>query len=126
LGCDLVDTAILMVGALLAKLAVCFLVVTPCHVVLAQTPGTSLHFLLVSLSLLWRDLLLILVLLLLSLVSVVLLVLLFLVIASTLLLISCFVVILDSRGLLEVGGELELTFESGKFSLNCQDLVFIW
>ncbi len=79
-----------------------------------------------SFFILWRGLLPILILLLLSLVSIVFLVLLFLVIAYTLLLVSCFVVILCSCGLLEVGGQLELALESGKFGLNCHDLVFVW
>jgi hypothetical protein len=126
LGSNLVDVTILLVGTALAKLSVCFLVVAPRHVVLAPTPGTSLDLLLVSFSLLWRGLLPTLILLLLSLVSVILLILLFLIIASTLLLVSSFVVILGSHGLLEVGGKLELAFESGMFSLHCQDLVFVW
>ncbi len=99
----MVKDTVLLVHVLLAELGVSFLVVAPHHVVLAPTPGASLHFLLVSFSLLWWGLLLILILLLLSLVSIVLLVLLFLVIASTLLLVSSFLVFLDSGGLLEVG-----------------------
>ncbi len=125
MGCNLVDATILLVSAVLAKLAVCFLVVAPGHVVLAPMPGMSLYLLPVSFSLLWRGLLPILILLLLSLISVVLLVLLVLVIASTLLLVSCFVAILGSCGLLKVGGQLELALESGKFGL-LGHLVFVW
>ncbi len=126
LGCDLFDAAVLLVHVLLAKSEVCFLVIAPPHVVLAPMPGAPLHFLLVSFSLLWRDLLPILILLLLSLVGIVPPVLLFLVIASTLLLVSSFVVILVACSLLEVGDELELTRESGKFSLHCHNLAFVW
>ncbi len=83
--------------------------VSPCHVVLASTLG----------------LLPILIFLLIFLVSVVLLVLLFLVITSTLLLASFLVVILGSRGLLEVGSQLELALEIGKLCLHCHNLVFV-
>jgi hypothetical protein len=122
----LVDATVLLVHVLLAKSAVCFLVIAPPHVVLAPMPGAPLHFLLVNFSLLWRDLLPILILLLFSFVSIVLPVLLFLIIASTLLLVSSFVVIFDSCSLLEVGDELEPTLESSKFSLHCHNLVFVW
>ncbi len=120
------EPTVLLVDALFAKLAVSFLVFAPCHVVLAPMPGASLDFLLVSYSLLGRVLLSILILFLLSLVSIVLLVLLFFVIASTLLFVSFFLVILDYRGLLEVGGMLELTLEDGKFSLHCHNFVYVW
>jgi hypothetical protein len=93
--------------------------------VLAPTPGTSLDLLLMSFSFLGRCLLLVLIFLLLFLVSVVLLVLLFLVIFSTLLLASFLVVIIGSCGLLEVGSQLELAPESGKFCLHCHDHVFV-
>ncbi len=119
------EAAILLVGAILAKLAVCFLVVAPCHVVLAPTPATSPDLLLVSFSFLWRGLLSSLIFLLLSLARVVLLVLIFLVIPSTLLPASCFDPVLGSHGLLAVGSQLELALESGKFGLHCQDLVFV-
>jgi hypothetical protein len=122
----LIEATVLLVDVLFAKSSVSVLVVIPCHVVLAPMPGTSLHSLLVSFSLLRRGLLSILILLLLSLVSRVLFVLLFLVITYTRLLVSCFVVVLDFRGLLEVGSKLELTLESGNFSLHCNDIVFVW
>jgi hypothetical protein len=125
LGPDLVSAAVLLVGAVLAKSAVRFLVVSPCHVVLALTPGTSLDLLLVSFFLLGRCLLSILIFLLLFLVNVLLLVRLFLVVSSTLLFVSFLVVILGSRGLVEVGSQLKLTLESGKFCLYCHNLVFV-
>ncbi len=129
MGRDLVEATVFLIDALFTKSAVPFLVVAPHHVVLAPMPGASLHFLLMSFALLWRGLLPIIILFLLSLVGIVLLVLLVLlalVIASSLLLDSSFLVILDSCGLLEVGGKLELTLEGGKFSLHCHNFVFVW
>ncbi len=99
--------------------------VSPHHVVLAPMPGTSLDLLLMSFSLLGRCLLPIVTFLLLFLVSVVLLVHLCLVVSSTVLLASFLVVVLGSRGLLEVGSQLELTLESSKFCLYCHNLVFV-
>jgi hypothetical protein len=126
LGHALVEATVLLVDALLTKLAVSFLLVALCHVVFALTPGASLHFLLVSFSLLWRGLLPILILFLLNFGSIVPVVLLFLAIATILLLVSSFPIILDSCVLLEVGCKLELTLEGGKFSLQCYNFVFIW
>ncbi len=115
----------MLVGALIAKLAEFFLVIAPRHVVLASMPGTSLDLLLVSFFFLGRCLLPVLISLLLFLVSVVLLVLLFPVVSSTLLLASFPVVIFGSCCLLEVGSQLELASESGKFCLHCHNLVFV-
>ncbi len=125
LGYALVEAAGLLVGALNAELAELFLVVAPCHVVLAPTPGTSLDLFLVSFSFFGRCLLPVLVSLLLLLVSVVLLVLLFLVVSSTLLLASFPIIIFGSCCPLEVRSQLEVALESGKFCLNCHNLVFI-
>jgi hypothetical protein len=125
LGCNLVEATGLLVGALIAKLTELFLVVAPCHVVLAPTPGTTLDLLLVSFSFLGRCLNPVLISLLFLLVSVGLLVLLFLVVSSTLLLASLPVVIFGSCCFLEVGSQLELAPESGKFCLHCHNLVFI-
>jgi hypothetical protein len=108
LGCDLVEAIGLLVGALIAESAEPFLVVAPCHVVLAPMPGTSLDLFLAKFSLLGRCLLPVFISLLFLLVSDVLLVLMFLVICSTFPLASCFIVILGSRGLLQVGCQLEL------------------
>jgi hypothetical protein len=107
-GCDLVEAAGLLVGVLIAKLAELFLVVAPCHVVRAPTPGMSLDLLRVSFSFLGRCLLPVLIFLLLLLVSVVLLVLLFLVVSSTLLLASFPVIIFGSCCLLEVGCQFRI------------------
>jgi hypothetical protein len=115
----------LLAGGLIAESAELFLVVAPHHVVLAPMPGMSLDILLVSFSFLGRCFLPVLIFLLLLLVSVVLLVLLFPVVSSTLLLASFPVVIFGSCCLLEVGSQLELAPESGKFCLHCHNLVFI-
>ncbi len=48
MGCNLVDAGFLLVGTVLAKSAVFFLVVSPCHVVLAPMPDTSIDLFLVS------------------------------------------------------------------------------
>jgi hypothetical protein len=125
LGCNLVEAVGLLVGVLIAESAELFLVVAPCHVVLALTPGMSLDLLLMSFSFLGRCLLPVLIFLLLLLVSVVLLVLLFLVVSSTLLLASFPFVIFGYCCLLEVGSQLESAPESGKFCLHCHDLVFV-
>jgi hypothetical protein len=125
LGCNLVEAISLLVGALIAKSAELFLVIAPCHVVLAPTPGGSLDLFLVSFSFLGRSLLPVLISLLLFLVRVVLLVLLFPVVSSTLLLASFPVVIFGSCCLLEVESQLELAPESSKFCLHCHNLVFI-
>ncbi len=108
---------------LIAKSAKLFLVVAPRHVVLAPMPGTPLDLLLVSFSFLGRCLLPVLIFLLIFLVSVVLLVPLFPVIPSTLLLGSFLVVISGSCGPLQVGSQLELALESGRFCLHCHNLV---
>ncbi len=121
----MVEAAGLLVGALIDELAELFLVVAPCHVVLAPMPGTSLDLLLVSFSFLGRCLLLVLISLLLLLVSIVLLVLLFLVVSSTLLLASFPVIIFGFCCFLEVGSQLELVLESSEFCLHCHDLVFV-
>ncbi len=121
----MVEAAGLLVGALIANSAELFLVVAPHHVVLAPMPDMSLDLLLVSFSFLGRCLLPVLISLLLLLVSVVLLVLLFLVVSSTLLLASFPAVIFGSFCLLEVGSQLKLAPESGKFCLHCHDLVFV-
>ncbi len=115
----------MLVGALTAKSAELFLVIAPQHLVLAPMPGTSLDPFLVSFSFLGSCLLPVLISLLLFLVSVVLPVLLFPVVSSTLLLASFPVVLFVSCCLLEVGSQLELTPESGKFCLHCHDLVFV-
>ena len=125
MGCNLVEAAGLLVGALIAKSAELFLVVAPCHVVLAPMLATSLDLLFMSFSFLGRCLLPVLISLLLFLVSVVLLVLLLPVVSSTLLLASFPVVIFCSCCLLEVGSQLELAPESGKFCLHCHDHVFV-
>ncbi len=125
LGCDLVEAAGLLVGALVAESAELFLVVAPRHVVFAPMPGTSLDFLFMRFPFLGRCLLPVFVSLLFLLVGVVLLVLLFPVIPSTLLLASCFIVILGSCGPLQVGCQLELASERGEFCLHGHDLVFI-
>ncbi len=69
----MVEAIGLLVGALTAKSAELFLVIAPCHVVLAPMPGTSLELFLVSFSFLGRCLLPVLISLLLFLVSIVLL-----------------------------------------------------
>ncbi len=125
LGCNLVEAVGLLVGALIAKLAELFLVVAPRHVVFASMPGTSLDFQSMRYSFLGRCLLPVFISLLFLLVGVVLLVLLFPVIPSNLFLVSCFIVILGSRGPLQVGCQLELASESGKFCLHGHNLVFI-
>jgi hypothetical protein len=125
LGCDLVEAVSLLVGALIAESAEPFLVVAPCHVVLAPMPGTSIDLFLVRFSFLGRCLLPVFISLLFLLVSVVLFVLLFLVVSSTFLLAYCFIVILGSCGLLQVGCQLELAPESGEFCLHCHNLVFL-
>jgi hypothetical protein len=125
LGCNLVETVGLLLGALVAKSAELFLVVSPCHVVFAPTQGMSLDLLFMRLPFLERCLLPVFVSLLFLLVSVVLLVLLFPVDPSTLFLASCFIVILGSLGPLQVGCQLELASESGEFCLHGHNLVFI-
>ncbi len=125
MGCNLVEAISLLVGTLTAELAELILVIAPCHVVLAPMPGTSLDLFLASFSFLGRCLLPVLISLLLFLVSVVLLVLLFSVVSFTLLLASFPVVIFGSCCLPEVGSQLELAPESGKFCLHCHDLVFV-
>jgi hypothetical protein len=115
----------LLVGALVTESAELFLEVTPCHVVFAPTPGTSLDFLFMSFSFLGRCLLSALISFLFLLGSVVLLVLLFPVVPSTLLLASCFIVILGSCGPLQVGRQLKLAPESSDFSLHGHDFIFI-
>jgi hypothetical protein len=57
LGCDLVEAAGLLVGALVAELAELFLVISPCHVVFAPMPGTSLDLLFMRFPFLGRCLL---------------------------------------------------------------------
>jgi hypothetical protein len=126
LGHDLVEPTVLLGDVLFANLAVFFLVIALCHVVLAPAPSVYLDLLLMHFPILGRGLFLIPVLLLLFLVGIVFLVLLFLVIASTLFLVSSFVIFLDSCGLLEVRRELELVFESSELGLHCHNLVFVW
>ncbi len=124
LGSDLVEAVGLLVGALTAKSAELFFVITPRHVLISPMPGTSLDLFLMSFSFLGRCLLPVLISLLLFLVSVVLLVLLFPVVPSTFLLASFLVVIFGSWCLLEVGSQLKLASKSGKFCLHCHDLVY--
>ncbi len=84
MGCNLVEAAGLLVGALVAESAELFLVVSPCHVVFAQMPGMSFDLLFMRFPFLGRCLLPGFVSLLFLLVGVVFLVLLFPVIPFTL------------------------------------------
>jgi hypothetical protein len=105
-GCNLVEAAGLLVGALVAESAELFLVVSLCHVVFASMPGTSLDLLFMRFPFLGRCLLPVFVSLLFLLVGVVLLVLLFPVIPPNLFLASCFIIILGpwpSSGWVPVG-----------------------
>ncbi len=97
MGCDLVQLVGLLVGALVAKSAELFLVVTLHHVVFAPAPGTSLDLLFMHFTFLGGCLLPAFISLLFLHVGVVFLVLLLHVVPSTLFLPSCFIVILGSR-----------------------------